>query len=197
MKSNLSTVDDFINNAKVWQKELILLRNIIERTGLKENIKWGTPVYTYQNKNILGLAAFKNYVGVWFFNGALLKDPLNVLTNAQDGKTIAMRQWRFTSSEEIDEKKLLLYINEAIENQKNGIEIKPVRKKEFSIPKLLNKAFEEDKALETAFKALSEFKQKEYSEYIESAKREETKLQRLEKIKPLVFSGVGLNDKYR
>lgn len=197
MKTKLTTVDDFINNAKVWQKELILLRTIIETTGLEESIKWGGPVYTYQNKNIIGMAAFKNYVGVWFFNGALLKDPLKVLANAQDGKTIAMRQWRFTSSEVIDEKNLLLYINEAIENQKNGIEIKPVRKKEFSIPELLSQSFTEDKAFETAFKALSEFKKREYSEYIETAKREETKLQRLEKIKPMVLSGIGLNDKYR
>lgn len=197
MKAKPTTVDDFIGNAKLWQKELVLLRNIIDKTGLKECIKWGGPVYTYQNKNILGMAAFNNYVGIWFFNGALLEDPLKVLANAQEGKTVAMRQWRFTSSKEIDEKSLLLYINEAIENQRNGIEIKPERKKEFTVPKLLTHCFKEDKAFATAFKSLSGFKQREYSEYIESAKREETKLQRLEKIKPMVLSGVGLNDKYR
>ncbi|WP_325262934.1 YdeI/OmpD-associated family protein, partial [Flavobacterium sp.] len=43
----------------------------------------------------------------------------------------------------------------------------------------------------------SPYKQKEFIEYIESAKREETKLTRIEKIKPMILDNIGLNDKYR
>ena len=46
-------------------------------------IKWGAPKYVYKNKNIVGLAAFKNYCGLWFFQGGLLKDDHKVLMNAQ------------------------------------------------------------------------------------------------------------------
>ena len=37
---------------------------------------------------------FKEYFGIWFFQGGTLVDELKVLTNAQEGKTKAMRQWR-------------------------------------------------------------------------------------------------------
>ena len=40
-------------------------------------------------------------------------------------------------------------------------------------------------------------KRKEYAAYVIEAKREETKVKRLEKIKPMILEGIGLNDKYR
>ena len=40
-------------------------------------------------------------------------------------------------------------------------------------------------------------KQREYSEYIIEAKREETKQKRVEKIIPMIKIGAGLNDKYK
>jgi uncharacterized protein YdeI (YjbR/CyaY-like superfamily) len=40
-------------------------------------------------------------------------------------------------------------------------------------------------------------KQREYCEYISEAKRDATKLKRLEKIIPMIIEGVGLNDKYK
>jgi uncharacterized protein YdeI (YjbR/CyaY-like superfamily) len=54
-----------------------------------------------------------------------------------------------------------------------------------------------DPNLETAFLKFSPYKQKEFLEYIETAKREETKLSRIEKIKPMILDNIGLNDKYR
>lgn len=64
-------------------------------------------------------------------------------------------------------------------------------------PDLLLNAFDKDKNLKTAFEKLTPYKQKEYIEHINSAKREETKKNRLEKIMPMVLRGVGLHDKYK
>ncbi|MCF8272843.1 MAG: YdeI/OmpD-associated family protein [Flavobacteriaceae bacterium] len=44
---------------------------------------------------------------------------------------------------------------------------------------------------------LTPYKQKEYSEYIATAKRETTIEYRIEKIKPMILKRVGLNDKYK
>ena len=52
-------------------------------------------------------------------------------------------------------------------------------------------------SLEEAYNTLSPSKQREYCDYIESAKKEATKLTRLEKIKPLIIEGKGLHDKYK
>ena len=55
-----------------WAEELELLKSIINKTILVETIKWGTPVYTHINKNIIGVGSFKSYFGIWFFNGVFL-----------------------------------------------------------------------------------------------------------------------------
>jgi uncharacterized protein YdeI (YjbR/CyaY-like superfamily) len=39
--------------------------------------------------------------------------------------------------------------------------------------------------------------QREYADYIAEAKRDDTKLRRIEKILPMIGKGAGLHDKYR
>lgn len=190
-------VEDFIQKKKEWKKELELLRSIILSLKLEETIKWGSPVYCYEGKNIVGLGAFKSYAGLWFFQGVFLKDKANVLVNAQEEKTKALRQWRFHSMAEIDDTLVKEYIKEAIENQKQGKEVKPNRNRELIIPKELQYALKGDKELNSKFQNLSQACKREYAEYISEAKKEETKLNRLEKIKPMIIAQIGLNDKYK
>ena len=193
------TPEEYIVNHKVWQQSLILLRDILLSTQLTETIKWGVPVYTFEEKNIVGLGAFKSYVGLWFFQGALLNDKKKKLINAQEGKTKALRQWRFNSVKEIEAESetIKLYLEEAILNQKQGREIKPERKKTLEIPKELIGFFKKDKKVKESFNSLSLSKQREYAEYISETKRDETKQKRLLKIVPIILKGKGLNDKYR
>ena len=145
----------------------------------------------------MAIGAFKNHFGIWFFNGVFLKDEKKLLVNAQE-KTKALRQMRFVSFEDIDKYAVLEYVKEAIENQKLGKEIKPDRsKKETNIPIEISEVFKNNKQLQSGFEALAPSKQREYCNYIASAKREATKQGRLEKITPMIIQGVGLHDKYK
>ena len=192
------SVEEYIEENAHFSEALILLREIIETTECVETIKWNAPVYTINNKNILGLGAFKNHFGIWFFNGVFLKDKHNLLVNAQENKTKALRQMRFESVSEIDKHIVLAYVKEAIENQKSDKEIKPNRnKKDIIIPKELNDLLVKSKDLKNNFESLSPYKQREYCEYIDSVKREATKQARLEKITPMILQNIGLNDKYK
>ncbi|MEQ8361626.1 MAG: YdeI/OmpD-associated family protein [Cyclobacteriaceae bacterium] len=191
------TVDQYIHDQKQWNKELVKLRDTLLNTGLKEEVKWGIPAYTYEGKNIAGIAAFKPYVGLWFYQGALLKDAKKKLVNAQEGKTKALRQWRFTSISEIDPKLIQAYIKEAVQNAKEGKEIKPDRDKPIVIPKELSSYLKKTPVTQKAFNSLSKGKQREYAEYIEEAAKPETKTRRMEKIVPMIHNGVGLHDKYK
>lgn len=191
-------VDEYISKKESWRKELELLRSSFSDLPVEETIKWGAPTYVYKKKNVVGLAAFKNYCGLWFFQGALLKDDHKVFINAQEVKTKAMLQWRFNSIDEINVELIKSYVLEALENVDNGNEIKPTRnKKSVIIPNELASSFESNNDLKKAFEALSLSKQREYAEYITEAKREATRLRRLEKIIPMILNKVGLHDKYK
>ena len=182
-----------------FKEGISILRDLALKTKVVETLKWGSPVYTTEGKNVFWIARFKNHFGLGFFNGMFLKDPKKVLVNVQEGKTQAMRHWQFKSIGEIDAPSIVAYINEAIENQKKGMRLIPEKKKksELIIPKLLKEAFDKNPKMEKAFTALSAYKQRDYAEYIASAKQEKTKLARMEKIIPMINHGIGLNDKYR
>lgn len=184
------------NKNDQWTDELEVLKSIVNKTELVEATKWGGIVYTVNGKNVLGLGGFKDFFTIWFFKGVFLKDESKILVNANEGVTKSLRQWRFTSKEEINEKLVLQYINEAIAVEKAGLGIKP-EKKEAVIPERLQAELDASPALTEAFAKFSPYKQKEFIEHIETAKQEKTVLARLEKIKPMILEGIGLHDKYR
>jgi len=191
------SVEDYLDGHVEWRPLLERLRNIMNACEVEETVKWGQPCYTHAGKNVAGIGAFKEFVSVWFFQGALLRDEQGVLVNAQEGRTRAMRQWRFQAVEEIDEPLLRAYVDESIENQRQGKEIKAEKKKPVEVPDELAGALAEDREAGDRFDALTPGKQREYTEYIAEAKRAETRARRLEKILPMIRAGHGLNDKYK
>lgn len=180
-----------------WPEALNRLHAIISKTELVETKKWGMPVFTWNGKNVVGYAGMKNHFGLWFYNGVFLSDPYGVLINAQEGKTKAMRQWRFKSLEEMEESKILEYLKEAIQNEKEGKSWKIEKSSMLKIPELFKEKLQADSKLKESFEGLTPYKQKEFIEYISEAKRDTTKMIRLEKIIPLILEGIGLHDKYR
>ena len=66
------TVDEYLLKHPEWQEELVHLQKLINSTALVETVKWGMPTYTINNKNVLGIGAFKSYFGIWFFQGVFL-----------------------------------------------------------------------------------------------------------------------------
>jgi uncharacterized protein YdeI (YjbR/CyaY-like superfamily) len=42
----VTSVDDYIQKAGTWQKELTRLREVLRSTSLEETVKWGAPCYT-------------------------------------------------------------------------------------------------------------------------------------------------------
>ncbi|MBE9577028.1 YdeI/OmpD-associated family protein [Flavobacterium aquaticum] len=188
--------DNKWNKTNQWENELEQLHAIIRKTPLVETTKWGGPVYTYNNKNVLGIGGFKSYFGIWFYNGVFLKDEKKLLINANEENTKSLRQMRFNSVNEIDEKLILAYIKEAIEIEEKGLAI-PKEKKETIIPELLQKELDRNLELSSKFNSFSPYKQREFIEYITSAKQEKTQMTRLEKVITMILEGRGLNDKYR
>lgn len=191
------TVDEYLEKHSAWGDGLAKLRKVLLSTELDETIKWGAPCYTLDGKNVVGLAAHAKYVGLWFHQGVFLSDPDGVLVNAQEGKTKALRQWRFERVADIKVRRVKAYVLEAIENQRQGKVVAVERQQGCTVPPELAAALAEKPRTRRAFDALTPGRQREYAEHVASAKRAETRASRVEKILPMIAKGVGLNDKYR
>jgi len=180
-----------------WTSELELLRRLVLDCGLTEETKWGVPCYTFQNKNILLVSAFKEYCCISFFKGSLLSDEKGLLVKSGPNSQ-AVRLFKFTNIDEIVEieNEIKAYIFEAIEVEKAGLKVEYNKKPE-PIPIELETKFEEDPVLKTAFEALTPGRQRAYIIHFSQPKQSKTRISRIEKCEPMILSGIGLNDKYK
>ena len=193
----MKTVDEILDEAQHFGAEQRRLRAILADTELEETVKWGGPCYTWKGKNVVGIGGFKSYFGLWFHQGALLEDRSGKLINAQEGKTRALRQWRMTSAKDIEPKLIKRYVSEAMALVDAGTEITAKRDKTLELPQELAQGIRKTKGATAAYRALTPGRQREYANYVSEAKREATRLDRVEKILPMILDGVGLNDRYR
>jgi uncharacterized protein YdeI (YjbR/CyaY-like superfamily) len=188
-------VDAFLSRAKKWQKEFEKLRAIVLGCELAEDLKWGKPCYTFQNKNIVVIQGFKEYCAILFFKGALLKDTKGILIQ----QTVNMqlpRQVRFTNLREIVklERTLKEYVFEAVEVEKAGLKVKLKKTSDFKIPEEFQIKLNTLAALKAAFEALTPGRQRGYLFYFSQAKQSKTREARVEKYMQQILNGKGLND---
>lgn len=188
-------VDFYFDKANTWQKELEQLRTIVLECGLTEELKWGTPCYTFQKNNIVLLHVFKEYCAVLFFKGALLHNTDGILIQ-QTKNTQAARQIRFTNVQQITEQKTILkaYIYEAIEVENAGLEVRFKKTDEFTVPDEFQQKLNEIPALKMAFEALTPGRQRAYLLYFAAPKQSKTRESRIEKYTPQILEGKGLKD---
>lgn len=186
---------DFYFNKGQWQKELEQLRIIALDCGLTEELKWGTPCYTYQQSNIVLIHTFKEYCAFLFFKGVLLQD-INGILIQQTENVQAARQVRFTNVAEIIAMAPILkaYIYEAIEVEKAGLKVELKKTKEFEVAEEFESKLAQVPALRTAFEALTPGRQRAYLLYFSTAKQSKTRILRVEKCMPQILSGKGLDD---
>jgi uncharacterized protein YdeI (YjbR/CyaY-like superfamily) len=188
-------VDWFFSKDTKWQKEYEKLRTIILDCGLTEELKWGCPCYTFEERNIVLIHGFKEYCALLFFKGALLNDPNGILIQ-QTENVQAARQIRFTDLQEIVkmEKILKAYTYEAVEVEKAGLKVKLKKASEYKIPEEFQKKLNKMPALKKAFNALTPGRQRAYIFYFSQPKQSKTRESRIEKYIPQIIKGKGLDD---
>jgi uncharacterized protein YdeI (YjbR/CyaY-like superfamily) len=179
---------------KKWQSELEALRDIVLDCGLTEELKWSVPTYTYNNKNIAIVSAFKEYCSLSFFKGALLKDNKGILQKQGESSQSA-RLIKFTNLKEVLKNKANIksYLLEAIKNEEEGLKVE-FKKNPEPIPEELLSKMEEMPALKKAFNALTPGRQRGYIIYFSQPKQSKTRESRIEKYISKILSGKGFFD---
>ena len=188
-------VDAFLMEADASRAEFEELRAILLGCDLTEELKWGVPCYTYQNKNVALIHGFKDYCAILFVKGALLSDPRGLMIQ-QTENVQAARQIRFTGVSQIEAVKDILkaYILEAIEAEKSGRTVVFRKNDEFPVPDELREKFYEVPGLKAAFEALTPGRQRAYILHFSKPKQSRTRAAQVEKYVPQILSGKGLYD---
>ena len=174
-----------------WAAEIAEMQRVLASLAMKEERKWGRPTYTVDGKNIVILQDFKDYFGLGFFQGALLKDPKKLLV--QLGQVQAGRVMKFTSAKEIKAKAATIkaYVREAIAVEKAGLRVERKQTSDFPVPAELSERFRKDPRFKRAFAALTPGRQRGYLYHFASAKQSATRAARIEKAMPAIFEGKG------
>ena len=182
-------------STQLWGEELALLRSIVLRTGLTEQMKWSHPCYSDVGKNIAVIGAFRECIVITFFKGALMNDPAQILElpgeNSQAGRVIRIRSVEQANrfAETIRE-----YVLEAIEIERSGQVVEKIRIEDRPIPQELADKFDEMPGLREAFRALSPGRQRGYILHFSQPKQAKTREARIAKSIDDIMAGIGLND---
>ncbi|MEZ4684065.1 MAG: YdeI/OmpD-associated family protein [Caldilineaceae bacterium] len=179
-----------------WAEELAALRLILLDTALTEELKWKVPCYTFEGNNILIMSAFKEYCSLSFFKGALLQDPEGILEKPGEN-TQAGRLIRFTDVQRIVDlaSTIKVYIAEAIEVEKAGLDVEYKKVSDFDVPDELVDVFDEDPQFREAFDALTPGRQRGYLLHFAGAKQSKTRKARIKKYREQIFDGKGMHDR--
>ncbi|MBS1490408.1 MAG: DUF1801 domain-containing protein [Bacteroidetes bacterium] len=188
-------VDFFFHKPGLWQTEFNELRKIALGCHLVEELKWGCPCYTFQNKNVILIHGFKKYCALLFFKGALLKDSKKILVQ-QTRQVQAARQLRFTQPREIIRLKSTIkkYIYEAVAAEEAGLKVKLKKTTDYSIPAEFQTKLIQMPLLKKAFDALTPGRQRGYLLFFSRGQQAKTREARIEKYIPYILNGKGLND---
>lgn len=192
-----SRVDAYIAAAPDFARPILKhVRALVHRgcPDVEETMKWSFPHFDHRGI-MCGLAAFKGHCAFGFWKGKLVVDPK---TNRS---AEAMGQFgRITSLRDLpSDATIVAMVREAARLNEEGIAVprrKAAPKKEAVVPPDLAAALRATKGAKAAFEAFPPGKRREYVEWIDEAKTEETRRRRLSTAASWIAEGKSRNWKY-
>lgn len=192
-------IDDYIANSGVFARPILRhLRATVHEAcpEVEETLKWNFPCFMYRGM-LCSMASFKGHVAFGFWKGSLVigKDKR---TPAEQP---AMGQFgRITKLSELPSKVVLTgYIRRAMKLNERGVNAprKRVRPQVTPlVPGYFLAALRKNGKVRGAFDRLSPSHRREYIEWMEEAKSEETRSRRLASALTWIAEGKSRNWKY-
>jgi len=197
MKQYNSKVDEYIATSAEFAKPILhYLRQIIHDTcpEVEEDIKWGTPHYSYKGDHLCMMAGFKNHCSFSLYKAELMKDKA-IQDSVKAGKKFGFMDKVKNLSELPSRKILVAYLKEAMEINASGIvKPRPAKEKltaEVVAPKAFTDALKKNKKANSVFESKSPSFQKEYIKWIAEAKTDDTRNKRIEQAIEWIAAGKG------
>lgn len=186
MASN-PAIDAFITKQPAWQRDILTqLRKAIHKADpeIKETIKWGAP--TFEDNGIVAwMFSATNWVHFSFPQGALLDPSHGLFEEGKESANKAKRTIKFEKDQHIPEDIIIELVQETVTNNRTGkkvdFHIAKAGAQTFDIPKEYEDFLKEHSLLE-AYNNRAFYQQRGWIEWIESAKHEETRQKRAQKM---------------
>ncbi len=193
-------VDAYIARAAEFAQPILgHLRNLVHENcpSATETIKWGMPFFEHDGV-LCHMASFKAHCGFGFWH-----EEMRSLTKDASGSEAAMGQFgRITSLRDLPtDAKMKALIRKAAALNETGV--KPARvtkakpKGPPEVPDDLATALRKNRKALANFTAMSGSHQREYTEWLTGAKREETRAKRLATAIDWIAQGKSKEWKYR
>lgn len=191
-----SKVDEYIAKSEDFAKPILeYLRQIIHETcpDGAEDIKWGTPHYSYKGDHLCMIAGFKNHCSFSLYKAEFLKDK-EIAESVKAGKKFGYMD-KLKSVSELPSKKVLIsLLKEAMTINEKGIKKeKPVsdKPKVIETPEYLLEALNANKKAKEVWESKSDSYRKDYLVWIIDAKTDATRQKRIEQSLEWIAEGKG------
>lgn len=189
-------IDPYIERAAPFAQPILAhVRALVHEAcpEVEETIKWGMPTFVYAGGILCGMAAFKQHASFGFWKHALVV--------GDDQPQTGMGSYgKMTSVKDLPPKKTLLaHIRKAMKLNEGGMQPtarKTAPKPPPETPEDLAAALKKNKAAQGTFDAFPPSCKREYIEWINEAKREETRAKRLAQAVEWMAEGKRRNWKY-
>jgi uncharacterized protein YdeI (YjbR/CyaY-like superfamily) len=195
-------VDVYIAKAADFAKPILTHLRALVHEGcpeVVETIKWGFPNFDYKGV-FCSVAGFKQHCAFGFWKASLLNDPKKILAPSDQGSMGNLG--KITSLEDLPSDKILLdFIRQAVELNDKGIKraikVTPAGSKTIATPRYFQKELNKNKIANNTFKNFSYTNKKDYIEWFDEAKTEETRSKRISQAIEWIAEGKSRNWKYQ
>ena len=193
-------IDDYILKSADFAKPILKhLRGLVHGAcpNVEETIKWGFPHFDYKGM-MCSMAAFKQHCAFGFWKTALMKDAKEMISQ----NDYAMgHMGKIRSLKDLPpDKKIIAWIKEAMKLNDDDVKLPERKKRDYSkeieIPEILQNALLKNKTATAKFNNFSPSHKREYVEWINEAKTEDTKNKRVATTIEWLKEGKSRNWKY-
>jgi uncharacterized protein YdeI (YjbR/CyaY-like superfamily) len=192
--------DRYIEKAHAFAQPILRrARELVHasRDDVEEALKWGHPSFLVGGKIICGMAAFKEHCVFGFWHQSVNEE---IRGESAAVRAALLDRGCLTRADQLPSAKIVAkYVQRSIEAyaaSKPAIKRDTTKKPEPKTPADLVAALKKHKQAAQHWQDFSPSKRREYAEWLESAKKAETRAQRLATALEWIGEGKGRNWKY-
>lgn len=194
-------IDAYIAKQRDFAKPILIhIRDIVHAAcpDVQETLKWSSPHFDYRGGMMCAMAAFKEHAIFGFWKGALID---GVSPNRNNGGEAMGNFGRLTSVKDLPSRReMMSLVKQAMRLNDEGTSVprpKKAPKPEATVSGALAAALDQNQRAAGQFEKFSPSQRREYIEWIDDAKRDDTRLKRIAQAIEWIADGKGRNWKYQ